>query len=119
MPWRRPPGTRSCTITWARHSPTRGPRGPIAEFREAVRWARFRGGELRAGDGRRRPDASVACLREALRSRPDDAKVHLNLGITLVHQRHVNEAIDLYREAIRSHPEFANADKIFARHGRA
>jgi serine/threonine-protein kinase len=50
---------------------------------------------------------AVAALREAVRLRPDDAPAHANLGLALMRQGKLEEAIGEDREAIRLKPDDA------------
>ena len=49
----------------------------------------------------------MAHYTEALRLNPGDAKVHSNLGVVLVKQGHVEEAMAHYTEALRHNPDDA------------
>jgi protein O-GlcNAc transferase len=51
----------------------------------------------------------LACYRQAVQRKPDDAESHLNLGNTLQDQGMLDEALACYRRALELKPDFAAA----------
>jgi tetratricopeptide (TPR) repeat protein len=64
------------------------------------------GANLAAGH----PDAAVAYLQTALRSRPDYFDAHYNLGTALAMQNDFAAAVEEFRAAVRLNPQDANAE---------
>jgi tetratricopeptide (TPR) repeat protein len=64
------------------------------------------GANLAAGH----PDAAVAYLQAALRSRPDYFDAHYNLGTALAMQNDFAAAVEEFRAAVRLNPQDANAE---------
>ncbi len=54
-------------------------------------------------------DAAIDRYRRALLIRPDNARVHLNLGIALIRVDRMDEAIQHFREALRINPDLTAA----------
>ena len=54
-------------------------------------------------------DEAVACHRQALALKSDDAKAHNNLGVALKDQGKLDEAVACYRRALALKPDYAEA----------
>jgi Flp pilus assembly protein TadD len=54
-------------------------------------------------------DAAICQFQEAIRLKPDYAKVHYSLGVAFVKKGKINEAIRQYQEAMRLRPAYFEA----------
>jgi len=58
---------------------------------------------------RKDANGGLADYHEALRINPNYEEPHLNLGIMLMNQGHIDEAIAEYHEALRLKPDYVKA----------